>query len=200
MTKLQLPKLHKTVVKTFLIINISNSNKLNKFWVGIFTSHTSHQSSLLNRSESVSQLGSESVSEWQALPMIGLGSDKNDRVVLISFKFFCSLHWCHMSVRQFLNVEESSDLCRSLGWSQPSLQWTRNGHYGTNSTTANGSNVIWIFAWYNIWMVKYFVQNSILHVWNEFTFGPIPKRRRGDFGLNPAKNDMNPHFFLNKII
>ena len=71
MTKLQLPKLHKTVVKTFLIINISNSNKLNKFWVGIFTSHTSHQSSLLNRSESVS----ESVSEWQALPMIGLGSD-----------------------------------------------------------------------------------------------------------------------------
>ena len=31
MTKLQLPKLHKTVVKTFLIINISNSNKLNKF-------------------------------------------------------------------------------------------------------------------------------------------------------------------------
>ena len=125
---------------------------------------------------------------------------KNDRVVLTSFKFFCSLHWCHMSVRQFLNVEESSDLCRSLGWSQPSLQWTRNGHYGTNSTTANGSNVIWIFAWYNIWMVKYFVQNSILHVWNEFTFGPIPKRRRGDFGLNPAKNDMNPHFFLNKII
>ena len=37
----------------------------------------SHQSSLLNRSESVSQLGSESVSEWQALPIIGLGSDKN---------------------------------------------------------------------------------------------------------------------------
>ena len=55
MTKLQLPKLHKTVVKTFLIINISNSNKLNKFWVGIFTSHTSHQSSLLNRSELVSE-------------------------------------------------------------------------------------------------------------------------------------------------
>ena len=54
MTKLQLPKLHKTVVKTFLIINVSNSNKLNKFWVGIFTSHTSHQSSLLNRSEWVS--------------------------------------------------------------------------------------------------------------------------------------------------
>ena len=48
------PSLHTTVVKTFLIINISNSNNLNKFWVGIFTSHTSHQSSLLNRSESVS--------------------------------------------------------------------------------------------------------------------------------------------------
>ena len=38
-----------------------------------------HQSSLLNRSESVSQLGSESVSEWQAFPMIGLGSDKKKR-------------------------------------------------------------------------------------------------------------------------
>ena len=60
MTKLQLPNLHKTVVKIFVIINISNSNNLNKFWVGIFTSHTTHQSSLLNRSQSVSQL----VSRW----------------------------------------------------------------------------------------------------------------------------------------
>ena len=67
MTKLQLPKLHKTVVKTFLIINISNSNKLNKFWVGIFTSHTSHQSSLLNRSEWVSESVSESVSKCTML-------------------------------------------------------------------------------------------------------------------------------------
>ena len=66
MTKLQLPNLHTTVVKTFLIINISNSNNLNKFWVGIFTSHTSHQSSLLNRSEWVSEWVSQSVSEWQA--------------------------------------------------------------------------------------------------------------------------------------
>ena len=73
MTKLHLPNLHKTVVKTFLIINISNSNKLNKFWVGIFTSHTSHQSSLLNRSEWVS----ESVSYWQGWTMIRLRSDKN---------------------------------------------------------------------------------------------------------------------------
>ena len=53
-TKLQLPNLHTTAVKTFLITNISNSNNFNKFWVGIFTSHTSHQSSLLNRSELVS--------------------------------------------------------------------------------------------------------------------------------------------------
>ena len=37
MTKLQLPNLHTTVVKTFLIINITSSNNLNKFWFGIFT-------------------------------------------------------------------------------------------------------------------------------------------------------------------
>ena len=38
MTKLHLPNLHQTVVSTFLIINMSNSNNLNKFWVVIFTS------------------------------------------------------------------------------------------------------------------------------------------------------------------
>ena len=37
MTKLHLPNLHQTVVSTFLIINMSNSNNLNKFWVVIFT-------------------------------------------------------------------------------------------------------------------------------------------------------------------
>ena len=37
MTKLHLPNLHKTVVNTNLIINLSNSNNLNKFWVVIFT-------------------------------------------------------------------------------------------------------------------------------------------------------------------
>ena len=37
MTELQLPNLHQTVVNTFLSIYISNSNKLIKFWVDIFT-------------------------------------------------------------------------------------------------------------------------------------------------------------------
>ena len=37
MTKPQLPKLQQTVANTILIININNSNNLNKFWVGIFT-------------------------------------------------------------------------------------------------------------------------------------------------------------------
>ena len=37
MTKLQLPNLQQTVANTILIINVSNSNNLNKFWVGIFT-------------------------------------------------------------------------------------------------------------------------------------------------------------------
>ena len=37
MTKPQLPNLQQTVANTILIINISNSNKLNKFWVRICT-------------------------------------------------------------------------------------------------------------------------------------------------------------------
>ena len=37
MTKPQLPNLQQTVADTILIINISNRNNLNKFWVAIFT-------------------------------------------------------------------------------------------------------------------------------------------------------------------
>ena len=37
MIKPQLPNLQQTVADKILIINISNSNNLNKFWVGIFT-------------------------------------------------------------------------------------------------------------------------------------------------------------------
>ena len=33
----QLPNLQQAVANTILIINISNSNNINKFWVGIFT-------------------------------------------------------------------------------------------------------------------------------------------------------------------
>ena len=40
LTKLQLPNLHKTIVKTFLIININNRKKPQQVWVGIFTRHT----------------------------------------------------------------------------------------------------------------------------------------------------------------
>ena len=70
LTKPQLRNLQQIVANTILI---SNSYNINKFWVGIFTRQGSHQSSLLNRSELVS----EWVSYWQAFPMIGLGSDKN---------------------------------------------------------------------------------------------------------------------------
>ena len=41
MTKPQLPNLQQTFANTILITNISNSNNLNKFWVGIFT-HQGH--------------------------------------------------------------------------------------------------------------------------------------------------------------
>ena len=37
MSKPQLPNLQQTVANTILIINIRNSNNLNKFLVGIFT-------------------------------------------------------------------------------------------------------------------------------------------------------------------
>ena len=37
MTKPQLLNLQQTVANTILITNISNSNHLNKFWVGNFT-------------------------------------------------------------------------------------------------------------------------------------------------------------------
>ena len=37
MTKPQAPNLQQTIANTIQIINISNSNNLNKFWVGIST-------------------------------------------------------------------------------------------------------------------------------------------------------------------
>ena len=52
-TKPQLPNLQQTVANTILITNISNSNNLNKFWVGIFT-----------RQGHVNQIYSTGVSEW----------------------------------------------------------------------------------------------------------------------------------------
>ena len=73
MTKPQLPNLEQTDANTILITNISNSN-LNKFWVGIFT-RQGHINQVYETG--VSQSVSDTVSEWQALPMIELGSDKN---------------------------------------------------------------------------------------------------------------------------
>ena len=37
MTKLKFPNMQQTVANTIYILNISNSNNLNNFWVGIFT-------------------------------------------------------------------------------------------------------------------------------------------------------------------
>ena len=69
MTKPQLPNLQQTVANSILIINFSNRNNLLSWHL-----HTpgSHQSSLLNGSESVSQW----VSYWQGWTMIGLGPIK----------------------------------------------------------------------------------------------------------------------------
>ena len=53
MTKPQLPNLQQTVADTILIIKISNSNNLNKFWVAIFT-----------RQGHINQVYETGVSEW----------------------------------------------------------------------------------------------------------------------------------------
>ena len=53
MTKLHLPNLHQTVVNTILIINMSNSNNLNKFELS--SSHARVTSIKFTKQESVSQ-------------------------------------------------------------------------------------------------------------------------------------------------
>ena len=63
MTKPQLTNLQQTVANTILITNISNSNSLNKFWVGIFT-RQGHINQVYQTG--VSEWVSELRSEWQA--------------------------------------------------------------------------------------------------------------------------------------
>ena len=58
-TKPQLPSMQQTVANVILMINISNSNNLNKFWVGIFTRQGYINQVYLT---GVSELVSESVS------------------------------------------------------------------------------------------------------------------------------------------
>ena len=53
MTKPQLPNLQQTVANTILITNISKSNNLNKFWVGIIT-----------RQGHINQVYQTGVSQW----------------------------------------------------------------------------------------------------------------------------------------
>ena len=53
MTKPQAPNLQQTIANTIHIINISNSDNLNKFWVGIFTNQ-GH----------ISQVYKTGVSDW----------------------------------------------------------------------------------------------------------------------------------------
>ena len=61
MTKPGLPDLQQTVANTILIINISNSNNLDKFWFGIFTRQGHINQVYLT---GVSEWVSESVSQW----------------------------------------------------------------------------------------------------------------------------------------
>ena len=73
MIKLQLPNLNQTLFNTFYRINISNSNNLTKFWIGIhLDTPGSHQSSLLKR---------EWVSEWVSQWVTSMANDRS-RVLL----------------------------------------------------------------------------------------------------------------------
>ena len=63
MAKPQLPNLQQTVANTILITNISNSNNLNKFWVGIFT-RQGYSNQVSAKREFVSQLVSDKHSQW----------------------------------------------------------------------------------------------------------------------------------------
>ena len=63
MIKLQLPNLQQNVIKTFFIINISNSNNLNKFWIGIFTGQ-GHTKLNFTKQELVSQFLTSIANDW----------------------------------------------------------------------------------------------------------------------------------------
>ena len=65
-TKRPLPNLQQTVANAIIIINISNSNNFNKFWVGIFYSRVTSIKFTKQEwvSQSVSQLVSDKHSQW----------------------------------------------------------------------------------------------------------------------------------------
>ena len=87
------------VANMFLSINISNSNNLNKFWVG--SSHARGTSIKSTKQELVS----ESVNCWQGLPMIGLGSNKNkdDPFICLFYSIILSRRYLIMSVKSNYN-------------------------------------------------------------------------------------------------
>ena len=103
MTKPPLPYLQQTVVNTILIINISNSNNLNKFWVDIFTRQGHINKVYLLTLTAVRQSVSDKHSQWS-----DSGPIKNNRMdskILIfswiSFEWMCyeggsSLIYCHL--------------------------------------------------------------------------------------------------------
>ena len=88
MTKPQLPNRQQTVVNTILITNISTSNNLNKFWVGIFTrqGHIKFTEQELV-SESVSQLVSDKHCQWSdSGPIITYGAREASKNYLFFLK------------------------------------------------------------------------------------------------------------------
>ena len=75
----------------------------------------SHQSSLLNVTEWVSQ----SVSDWQALPMIGLGSDKN--LLRSQIKIWWN-HYCNLFLDFIFRMDQLKPQCFKFTWIWQMLQ------------------------------------------------------------------------------
>ena len=80
---------------------MSNSNNLNKFWVVIFTSIKFTKQ----------QWVSEWLSYWQAFPMIGLGSDKNDYNPHIIYDASCLAkeYGYNRELRRFMKLTITTD-------------------------------------------------------------------------------------------
>ena len=129
LTKIQHPKLQETVSNTILITDISNSNNLNKYWVGIFTCYIYYVVVIW-----VSQLVSDKHSQWSDSGPIKsviwsyqqLGALTSSASLFLRFdpSFFSvweRVRAGHLGHVQMIKVE--SQLIRQ--WNRQSIQWVQ---------------------------------------------------------------------------
>ena len=119
MTKRQLAN-QQTVANMILSINLRNRNNVNKFWVGIFTRQGgSHQSSLLNSSESVSEWVSDKSKQWSDSGPINMtGND-----IISQDIFAICKEWFFEKNKSFLVFLTSSVCLLSYWGNRAPIQW-----------------------------------------------------------------------------